>query len=289
MRAYFMTTLFAVMASLGNSILSIDDLSFDQDMRLQSHVLLFHGNNDCASEFNYAELAQRQIYRIDDDALAQQYFPQDHSCAVVCLERGSHYDHVLHPLDYQSFVDHPNVHSAINENCQAAEIGFLSYLSSPAQVYWLDEDENRHIIGPLTPGEKHTLWVQSFLGHRFQIVDHNNDIAMDLVVEFNAIIPIGAYTSHVRPRQVKDIVRQTFEGEWDRSNRVQRTFTEFGFAKGRLPTDVFSSMSSFYYNNRHHATIEEWGGKGVFVNWWEKDVFFVAMPFQLKVSESDEQ
>jgi hypothetical protein len=72
--------------------------------------------------------------------------------------------------------------------------------------------------------------------------------------------------------------------EWNRANRVTRTFTGLGFAKGRMPTELWSSISSYYYNNREHKIIEEWDSKGLYVNWWERDVYFIPMPWELKVS-----
>jgi hypothetical protein len=45
-------------------------------------------------------------------------------------------------------------------------------------------------------------------------------------------------------------VKQTLRMEWDRAHRIQRTFTEFGFNKGKLPNDLWASISSYYYNNR---------------------------------------
>lgn len=71
--------------------------------------------------------------------------------------------------------------------------------------------------------------------------------------------------------------------EWNRAHRVSRTFTEFGFNKGRLPDDLWSSISGYYHNNRDHKVIEEWDSKGLYVNWWETDVFFIPMPWELKV------
>ena len=70
--------------------------------------------------------------------------------------------------------------------------------------------------------------------------------------------------------------------EWRKHTEGERTFSSLGFAKGALPRDLFASMASFYYNNRHHAVNEEWEGKGVFVNWWETDVKFVAVPWRMK-------
>jgi hypothetical protein len=78
-------------------------------------------------------------------------------------------------------------------------------------------------------------------------------------------------------------VEETFKMEWNRANRVTRTFTGLGFAKGRLPTELWSSISAYYYNNREHKIIEEWDSKGLYVNWWERDVYFIPMPWELKV------
>ncbi len=64
-------------------------------------------------------------------------------------------------------------------------------------------------------------------------------------------------------------MRATLEGEYEQSQRVRRTFTEIGFAKGRLPNDLFNSISTYYYNNQRHLFREEWRNKGVFVNWWQ--------------------
>ena len=78
-------------------------------------------------------------------------------------------------------------------------------------------------------------------------------------------------------------MRDTCHAEWSRANRVKRTFTEFGFSKGKLPVDLWASISSYYYNNRDHKVLEEWDTRGLYVNWWETDVFFIPMPWELKV------
>lgn len=72
--------------------------------------------------------------------------------------------------------------------------------------------------------------------------------------------------------------------EWHRAHRVTRTFTAYGFNKGRLPLDLWGSISAYYYNNRDNRILEEWDSKGLYVNWWEVDVFFIPMAYELKVS-----
>lgn len=70
--------------------------------------------------------------------------------------------------------------------------------------------------------------------------------------------------------------------EWTRCNRVKRTFTELGFAKGKLPKDVWASLSTYNYNNKANAAREEWDRKGFFVNWWEVTPYLLGMPWGLK-------
>ena len=77
-------------------------------------------------------------------------------------------------------------------------------------------------------------------------------------------------------------IQSTLHNEWTRHKRVTRTFSPLGFQKGRLPADIFASMSAFYYNNRLYKVREEWGGKGLFVNWWEAQCSFIQIPWELK-------
>ena len=77
-------------------------------------------------------------------------------------------------------------------------------------------------------------------------------------------------------------IYDALDEEWRRHNRVQRTFSPLGFKKGKLPRDVFASMGAFYYNNQYNKVLEEWGGKGVFVNWWETDIYFIQIPWGIK-------
>ena len=77
-------------------------------------------------------------------------------------------------------------------------------------------------------------------------------------------------------------IYDALDEEWRRHNRVKRTFSPLGFKKGKLPRDVFASMGAFYYNNQYNKVLEEWGGKGVFVNWWETEIYFIQIPWGLK-------
>eukprot|EP01031_Cornospumella_fuschlensis_P017155 gene17155-20976_t len=123
----------------------------------------------------------------------------------------------------------------------------------------------------------------TYLGHTFVLTNPaTEEVVGEVTIEFHTLYSIGEQVSARRQRDVRHLVHDTFEHEWQRAHRVTRTFTPFGFSRGKLPHDLFGSMSAYYYNNRDQATMEEWESKGVFVNWWETDVFFVPMPMGLK-------
>ena len=86
----------------------------------------------------------------------------------------------------------------------------------------------------------------------------------------------------VREKDHQKEISRTEKFEVTRAENVRRTFTEHGFSKSRLPADVYASMRTYYYNNRNNAAREEWDGKGVYVNWWKSDPYFIPPPFALK-------
>jgi hypothetical protein len=52
-----------------------------------------------------------------------------------------------------------------------------------------------------------------------------------------------------------DGVKKLYQDEYISAQKVKRTFTEIGFAKGKLPVDLFSSITTFYYNNKDHLAL----------------------------------
>ena len=279
--------LLSIAAIYGQLIDSVDDFVYDSKNRLQSHALLYTGGATCDTAIGNLELDFRSVGRAAEN-FGRVLFNSSAAigkCNIACLERGTQYEHITYPFIKTTDIEPSQAASWINTNCQATEIGFLSYLDGPAGLYWVNFEGEQQYLADILPGERNTYWINSYLGHQLIVADKEDPSRhhLSLTVEFNSINPIGQYQSHITERDVREEVMRTFTAEWERAHDVSRTFTQFGFDKGQLPKDLFASMSAFYYNNQHHATIEEWGGKGVFVNWWEKDVYFVAMPAKLKV------
>ena len=142
--------------------------------------------------------------------------------------------------------------------------------------------------GDLKRKEKHTSWQTTTLGHKFRVIDSLTEAVLgEFVAEYPAIFVLGkpSGSEGVHPMADKEVARQvknTFNHEWVRAHRVTRTFTPLGFNKGRLPMDLWTSMKTYYYNNKEHVAREEWNDKGVFVNWWDAESYMIGMPWKLK-------
>lgn len=288
----------AVAAVSGHpSATSVDDFEFDANHRLRNHQVLYHGNELCEDTFHGAHYAERMVRHLEEPLLSQFIATSNKNnsqttCFVVCLEKGVQYEHMLHPLLDQvmsstnAAFGHLSVPDWMHKHCQAKEVGFLSYLSHDANINWIDDSGKRVPVGVVQPGEKHTVWMGSYLGHRFELTHPDTqEVVGEVEMLHHTLYSLGTQYSAVGARDADEVSQQvhsTFTSEWQRAHRVVRTYTEFGFKKGKIPLDLFASMSAYYYNNAEQSTIEEWGNKGVFVNWWESDVYFLPMPQVLK-------
>lgn len=90
--------------------------------------------------------------------------------------------------------------------------------------------------GVLEPGERHTMWRTSQLGHRFLLTDTvTRATVLDYTVPFTGIRVIGDYVmTPLSPEEIQAKnrqVEQTLKFEFDRRTAVRRTFTKTGFDK----------------------------------------------------------
>lgn len=119
------------------------------------------------------------------------------------------------------------------------------------------------ISGHCESGETNTVWIETTVGHEFEMVDDvTKEVVGTYTIKQHTYSVIGKRSSRHFERDVTADVEQTFIGEWARSRKVTRTFTELGFSIGKLPLDLWGSMSTYYYNNRDNKMVEEWDHKG---------------------------
>ena len=72
--------------------------------------------------------------------------PSSVPCKAVCLERGTHVDHILHPLPKHVNRDGVDIRKWVVDKCQRAEFGFISYAPNPAIIYYISETGHRKLF-----------------------------------------------------------------------------------------------------------------------------------------------
>jgi len=269
------------------------DLPYDANQKLTTHVILYSGcKNDAAL---LAKPSYGFIARPVEGKAASLVFPESTSskseCRAVCVERGvdkSHAYAVMPHKRYQSASKLP-LSTFIDENCLKVEVCLMNYHKKdhPVQVYWLKGNGEKKHHMEIKYGERNTRCFSSFIGHEFEGVDgETNEVLGHIKVEYTTVLAFGTATQSddAGKHNFDKEIERTLRNEWTRHNRVTRTFSPLGFKKGRLPDDIYASMTSFFVNNRGNAVLEEWQGKGVFVNWWETNCSFIQIPWALKKS-----
>jgi hypothetical protein len=285
-----------VMATNDISVISSlrNELEFDDQSRLASHYILYpEGCNYYSSTTKtpYGVIARE----VKGDALQELFEGRSpENCPAACVERGvqqSIVGAVLPERYYEpsQMSDESERTSAlqrwVGQSCSKVESCLMNYYSKsePLQVFWIDIDGKATKQFDLGYGDKGTKCFHSFLGHNFEVL-HSGQLLANFKVEFNLVLAFGASppSDNTGTRDFEAEIARALKTEWIRHERVKRIFSPLGFKKSRLPDDVFAALGALYYNNRQNTVLEEWSGKGVFVNWWETKVAFLQIPWSIK-------
>jgi len=302
-------------------ISNLQDFEFDINGKLTANYLVYPQDEDEECEAHsltigtYESFYELVALDSDGDAL-KVVFPnyQHGDCVAAWLDVGTDRSVVGHTMPHLHYDDSDDsvgdididleeeavpqtFREWLHDDVFRKEVCFLNYYSrqNPVKVYWYqDGKDEEQLTMELAYGDKNTKCFYSYLGHAFRtygIKDHAGEgaeyeIIDELVIQYILVKAFGETPPYQNFGKKTDdferSIEQTLRSEWTRHTIPKRTFSPLGFAKGRLPGDVFASMGSFYYNNRMNKIREEWDGKGYFVNWWETDVYFVQVPWNLK-------
>jgi hypothetical protein len=291
-----------VVAPLVHSIQ--DDLSYDENNKLRSHYLVYpaFASDDCepvtfdgtSGPFEVRGLTGKALYDVFGSSVA----PTD--CRAACIERGTDkavahavmphkfYNSETDDKDAEDDTPQKDFYDWFENTCSNVETCLMNYYDTEhfIQTFWFPLDgsaKQEHI--KIEYGNQNTRCFKTWIGHKFQVTDHTGTVVIDeFTIDFALVKGFGESppSDTVDARDFDQEIMESLDSEWSRHNRVTRTFSPLGFAKGRLPPDVFASMGAFFYNNRFNKVREEWQDRGVFVNWWETDVFFIQIPWELK-------
>jgi hypothetical protein len=230
----------------------------DSHSFLASNYLLY--SSSCRAEVIYAlgisELRPRVATSL---SLMKQLDSSADRCSLVCLQQGIPRILVQHTLPFlitQNVNFDSGVLEWVQSECDGAELGIVNNMEVDIDVFWVDAVKGRVHTTTIAPGGENTMyWTETFLGHTFEVqLAGSSEVIKVIHVEHDSFVPIGdsprsrghpGFLDHLE-RHVSDL----FQEEWAHMHLVNRTFTSIGFGKGRLPNDLWASLSAFYNNNR---------------------------------------
>lgn len=276
------TAIFCVTAANANVVFNSlrHDLPFTDDDApvLSHHVLAFH---NCAP--SESPLLENPPYGFVSGILSSEaaieIFGSNNggACQAACLERGTDRDiaHAAMPHKiYKTGESDGTLQQWFEDNCRQVEVCLINYYDPKVHLktLWIRPETNEPVVhlNDIQYGEPKTRCFNSFIGHKFHVVTAPDDTKIaEFQVEYTLVLAIGTNfpPDNRETRNFDKEIRNTLKHEWDKHLVVKRTFSPLGFHKGRLPPDVFASMRSFFNNNKGNKVTEEWGGRGVFVNW----------------------
>ena len=276
----------------------LNDIAVDENNRLLDHWLLYLNDPICSSHVEEAWKVEGPLMRRLASipmSIVNLFFKDEDTgfCPIIILSRGADFGLIENILPTEKITFNQGNFSTSDllkfvREQNRVEVGWANHHQSfpKLHIYWVNQHGERpHEPFELLYGEKNTFFIQSYLGHVFEIEDPETETILQRdVISCTTFFAFGE--EGTKTRQIPDEVervRDTLHSEWDRSHAVKRTYTKFGFSKGKLPLDLYQSISTFYYNNRHNRLMEEWEKKGVHVNWYEQDLYLISMPTQLKV------
>ena len=260
------------------------DLEYDENQRLDGYYLVYEPSPTCASAGLETSFAHNryQARPAAGNALLKLFSnnkdddDDPSACRAVCLARGVDRDLVSAVMPHMRYAGNAaGFDDFFRTSCSQVESCLMNYYDQqePLQIYWIHPvtaEKKPHF--KIHHGEQKTKCFSTFLGHEFVAETAKGQEVGRVTIEFSTVMAFGESPPCDDPNKHKNVEREivsTLKSEWIRHERIKRTFSPLGFDKGRLPDDVFAYLGAFYYNNRHNKVLEEWKGKGVFVNWWE--------------------
>lgn len=272
------------------TISSLDDLPFNEDDRLSSHIFAYPAG-ECASLVDSDRSIVdgqwgHQFVALEGEAFAAVFGHLEgvnasappttvnsyNDCLAACLELGTQRSVAARPLPHRywqhgSVEDEgvlrelPNLDKFLtSDSCGSVEYGFINYHDNPVKIYWINSQTGEAVPNQeIGYGERETSFITSFVGHKFRIYDTepnddplNNEMLLEITVPGHGIVGVKNHKQpHVAREGVAKEVQGTVMSEWGRHKRIKRTFSALGFDKGRLPDDMFASLGAYYYNNRN--------------------------------------
>ena len=147
-------------------------------------------------------------------------------------------------------------------------------------------------------GHKARQHIVSYIGDTFQLSLENGTTLGDIDVRYNMSMTLSPntfeYLHPMAPENLSARLKEQLAYQQRRADGVKRRFTKHGFAKIRVPENVWAFVDQFYTNNHDVTTSQEdWNYKGFYVNYynvsrppellipgpeWKSELFRIMIP-----------
>jgi hypothetical protein len=260
-----------------------EDLSFNYQNRLTSNIVLFQ-QETCARELiqwndeNLKYSYHRQLYLMSNQ-FAESYQKDQQmeaGCHAVCISIGTLKEDITSQLPAYIYTRNDNF-KQWHRLCQNVELGLLSMFDHDVIVRALDPIPDGTFPKPFTLQPNDLIWSTTPLCSNYSITSSLDDTVLSSFSScysgINVLNGSSATSgiSHNDPSYTLPLstLNTALQRYWNQSQYLSRTFTKFGFEKVRLPADLWSSISTYYHNNRHSLSIDYQQLENLHtVNWW---------------------
>lgn len=269
-----------------------EDLEYDENGKLLSFHLVFPQGSHCGTTHIPPDYQIHTLVGNASTLVFPEYDEGGGGCVAACIERGTDRSVAGHVMPHQHYNSQKLSNTSTSsfqdwfqEQCNAVLFCLRNYWDhsekGPIEMHWIHpHTQKTQLAQVIEYGDRETDCVYSFLGHEFELRYNGEELIGNITLKHSTFQAMGdpPIRTKLTDSKLNSAISHTIKAEWEKHLQVKRTFSALGFAKGKLPRDVFASMGAWFYNNRQNKVLENWTGKGFFVNWWESKVYVIPIP-----------
>jgi hypothetical protein len=269
-------------SSLRNFVHTEDDLLFNSQNRLMTNIVLFQ-QETCARELiqwrdeNQKYSYHRQLYLMSNkfaESYQKRKEEQMKGCHAVCISIGTLKEDITTQLPAYIYTRSDNF-KQWHRLCQNVELGILSMFDHDVIVRASDPAPDGTFPESFTLQPKNLIWSTTPLCSNYSITSLDGSLLSSFTSCYSGINVLNGSAAdtdipHNPPYTLPlSAINASLQSYWNQSQSLSRTFTKYGFEKVRLPPDLWSSISTYFHNNRHAISIDYQQLENLqTVNWW---------------------
>jgi hypothetical protein len=266
-------------------IRSEEDLSYDSFQRIHLNLVLFDEKHCSRESRQWDELNIKYFYHRQKYQMTSQFAQKfsknlknkNPGCTAVCITIGTAKEHITNPLPAYIYSNsNKDDFMQWHRLCQNVEIGIISHYDEDVIVHSVHPTTEQR-LNSFTLQPNNLIWSTAPLCMKQEITTLVGDPLLTSLMCYSGILVVNGQS----PDTVADSTRifnlplsrinETIQSSWRQSQLIHRTFTKYGFEKIRLPSDLWSSISTYYHNNRYSLSKDYRQFDNLHtMNWWNR-------------------